>query len=103
MAMNPQLQQLLEEAGLDTGITDPREEVKRDLADLGIGVEKQDEGWDVFQPVRTFFGAAGNIGGQLLGLADPEAYEQASKEVLGDLGYGADLSLIHISEPTRPY
>ena len=90
MAMNPQLQQLLEEAGLDTGITDPREEVKRDLADLGIGVEKQDEGWDVFQPVRTFFGAAGNIGGQLLGLADPEAYEQASKEVLGDLGYGAD-------------
>jgi hypothetical protein len=86
-----QLQQLLAKHGLDTGITeDPREATRRMLADLGIQLpQEEEEGWDIFQPVRTFFGAAGNIGGQLLGLADPQAYEEASKEVLGDLGYDA--------------
>jgi hypothetical protein len=89
MGSDAQLQQLLAEYGLDTGNEDPQEYVNRLLEEYGFAREQPDQGLDIFQPVRTFFGATGNVGGQLLGLVDPQAYEEASKELLGDFGYDA--------------
>lgn len=43
--------------------------------------ESKDEGWDIFQPVRTFFGATGGVGGQVAGAFAPEAYQKALEEI----------------------
>jgi hypothetical protein len=46
--------------------------------------------WDtVFQPVKGAIGLTGNVGGQLLGLLNPEAYTAAQEELQSDLGVGA--------------
>ncbi|MCP4900202.1 MAG: hypothetical protein GY906_24790 [bacterium] len=55
-------------------------------ADLGLPVREEPGLWDtVFQPVKGTFGALGNVGGQLLGLMDPAAYEAAGQELRRDL------------------
>ncbi|HUW15128.1 MAG TPA: hypothetical protein VM537_35755, partial [Anaerolineae bacterium] len=83
-----QLLQLLEEAGLgNTGLTE--EDLRNELASYGIELPPP-EGADYFQPIRTFFGGAGNVGGQLAGLAAPEAYEAASENVASMLGVTPD-------------
>jgi hypothetical protein len=41
----------------------------------------EEEGLDIFQPIRTFFGASQGIGGKGLGYLAPEAYEQATEEM----------------------
>lgn len=52
--------------------------------------EPKDEGWDVFQPVRTFFGATGSIGGQAARLIAPDSYQRAQEEIRASRGITED-------------
>jgi hypothetical protein len=60
------------------------------LNELGLGPAaekpKVEEGPDIFQPIRTAFGATQNVGGQLIGAFDPEAYAAAQEELRKSLG-----------------
>lgn len=43
--------------------------------------EEEEEGLDIFQPIRTFFGASQAPGGYAVGAFAPEAYEAAKEEM----------------------
>lgn len=49
-----------------------------------------DEGLDIFQPIRTAFGATQSVGGQLAGLFAPEAYQKAAEERTAEMGLTPD-------------
>jgi hypothetical protein len=67
---------------------DPDRESPTDLARRlsGLPPEEEDEGFDIFQPIRTFFGASQGVGGAALGAVTPEAYEKAKEEMRAAFG-----------------
>lgn len=91
----PDVRRILEEQGLlqPDGTTESlQDEVNRDLEDMGL-LPKKDEGLDVFQPVRTLFGATMGAGGMALGAFAPEQYAAARSE----------LEKAHGITPTSPW
>lgn len=63
------------------------DELARLRAELGLPPVEEEGGlWDtIFQPVKGIIGATGNVGGQLAGLLNPEAYQAAAEQLRTDL------------------
>jgi hypothetical protein len=72
---------------VDEDIPQSSRQTPQDIARSVLGQdEEEEEGLDLFQPIRSFFGASEGIGGYGLGQILPEAYEEAAVEKKADFG-----------------
>ncbi len=84
---------ILKQLGLDAesqqSQEDPGVAILRELGmDSSAEAPKKEEGFDIFQPIRTAFGATGGIGGAIAGALAPDAYQRAKEELGTSLGVG---------------
>jgi hypothetical protein len=87
-SLSPEVLRILEEQGIRLPEQKSPDQVADEvLQELGISLPKREaEGLDIFQPVRTAFGATQGVGGSALGAIAPQEYAAARAELEKGLG-----------------
>jgi len=77
----------------------PEDEINQIRAELGLPPIEKPSAWSVaVQPVKGALGALGNVGGQLLGLMAPEAYQAAEERLQDELQLTRDANIFERAE-----